>query len=81
MKDFLIYRPKYGVRTVADPGGVQQVQIHPLQKLQKNEFLAIFEGFLPIRVFFCVSYYWERPCYLYKKGMSSYKPPYIQEFA
>ena len=32
--------------------GVQQVQMHPLQKFQKNKFLAIFEGFFcPLECF------------------------------
>ena len=59
---------------------MQQVQMHPLQKMKKNEFLAIFEGFWPITMFLCVSYYWEWPSHLYKVNMSSYKPPYNQEF-
>ena len=62
--------------------GVQQVQMHPLQRILKNTLLiAIFQGFWPIAMFLCVSYYWERPSHLKKVKMSSYKPYYNQEFA
>ena len=62
---------------VADPG-VQQVQMHPLPKIQNNKFLAIFEGFGHIKMTLCVSYYLECPSHLYKVQGSYNSRVYIR---